>query len=249
MPFDTDPSLTNHSADEQLARILGVDVGDIRVTSRGSVRTQHDHDDESPELRIVVASTPPIELVIRSVADSRRAWLTGNNVAISYMGASAPGTAKAARLAQFEPRLQAADGELAALLTARRKSENIGIACPMPWTALDIATNGSVSSCCLVQEWVTRADGERVRLQRDRIMDAWQSADLDTVRADFRAGRRNRRCRRCWDAEESGHVSKRLGMLSERKEPVAALVAGPPKLEMLGLNLGNALLSAPEGSL
>jgi len=74
--------------------------------------------------------------------------------------------------------------------------------CIAPWAHLAVAIGGAASPCCLF-------DGKLGDARSETISDIWNGAGFRELRAAMLGGVRDRRCRRCFEAEKTGGMSLR----------------------------------------
>jgi sulfatase maturation enzyme AslB (radical SAM superfamily) len=74
--------------------------------------------------------------------------------------------------------------------------------CIAPWVHLAVAIGGAASPCCLF-------DGKLGDARAESIPDIWNGAGFRELRAAMLSGARDQRCRRCFEAEETGGMSLR----------------------------------------
>lgn len=115
---------------------------------------------------------------------------------------------------------------------------------PATWCAgfsssMHVSTEGHFRPCSYYLDPVRREDGTAFDTRTSTLLDAWNSADLERIRAGNLAGERNPACTRCWEVEEVGGTSRRHAM-NQRPELVGAQPAtAGAALRALELNLSN----------
>ncbi|MEY4332573.1 MAG: hypothetical protein RLZZ196_1311 [Bacteroidota bacterium] len=92
--------------------------------------------------------------------------------------------------------------------------------CPLPWIHLATRPNGDVRLCCTANAsgageedvkdaGLVKQDGRIMNLQYDTIAEVWNSDYMKTIRLQMLAGEAPPSCRKCYQEESKGIVSKR----------------------------------------
>jgi MoaA/NifB/PqqE/SkfB family radical SAM enzyme len=85
--------------------------------------------------------------------------------------------------------------------------------CSLPFNHLASHPNGSVSLCCQAdmnnQDSFARTNGKMLFLGKDSLDTIRNSDSFKQVRLDMLAGKEPEQCRRCYETERSGGISKR----------------------------------------
>jgi MoaA/NifB/PqqE/SkfB family radical SAM enzyme len=92
--------------------------------------------------------------------------------------------------------------------------------CPLPWIHLATRPNGDVRLCCTANAsgageedvkdaGLVKQDGRILNLQYNTIAEVWNSDYMKTVRLQMLAGEAPPSCRKCYQEESKGIVSKR----------------------------------------
>jgi len=85
--------------------------------------------------------------------------------------------------------------------------------CMYPWNNIEFKPNGTVRPCCLYSNPVTDANGNEFNMTSKELFsvdDIYFSPAMKTLRQDFRDGKKNVGCSKCWREEESGKKSDRM---------------------------------------
>jgi radical SAM protein with 4Fe4S-binding SPASM domain len=82
-------------------------------------------------------------------------------------------------------------------------------ACVIPWSTFAIGPDGRATFCCDVLEPLT-VDGRMGSVYRDALDDLWNAPEIVQVRTAMARGEKPASCRRCWESEAAGGVSRRL---------------------------------------
>jgi MoaA/NifB/PqqE/SkfB family radical SAM enzyme len=92
--------------------------------------------------------------------------------------------------------------------------------CALPWIHLATRPNGDVRVCCTANAsgageedtkdaGLVKQDGRIMNLQHDTIEEVWNSDYMKTVRLQMLAGEQPPSCKKCYQEEDNGIVSKR----------------------------------------
>ncbi|HWW62216.1 MAG TPA: twitch domain-containing radical SAM protein, partial [Thermoanaerobaculia bacterium] len=86
-------------------------------------------------------------------------------------------------------------------------------ACVVPFTTLDISTDGTPLICCQAPIQLT-VDGRPATMLRDPLEAIWNAPEIVEMRGAMARGERPDACRICWDHESTGPTSLRRMMNS-----------------------------------
>jgi len=114
--------------------------------------------------------------------------------------------------------------------------------CMLPWISIEASPMGTARPCCLAQEEITDAHGNKIELRNSTLLDAYKSKYMQDLRQQFRAGERPATCRMCWEEEAAGRDSKRINSRVRLKELYAQVDWAndtPDQLWFIDLKLGN----------
>lgn len=98
--------------------------------------------------------------------------------------------------------------------------------CPLPWAALEVDAMGNIKPCCLAEVPIAN-------IKESSLSDAMQSPILQGIRDEMSAGKRPAACKKCWEAEDAKHISKRQHALLKFKRQQDV------QLKFLDMKLGN----------
>jgi MoaA/NifB/PqqE/SkfB family radical SAM enzyme len=85
--------------------------------------------------------------------------------------------------------------------------------CMYPWNQLEFKPNGTVRPCCLYSMPIVDNNGNEVTMTNNEscsLNDIYFSPTMKTLRQDFREGKKNVGCNKCWNEEEAGKKSDRM---------------------------------------
>jgi MoaA/NifB/PqqE/SkfB family radical SAM enzyme len=113
--------------------------------------------------------------------------------------------------------------------------------CVLPWISLEASPIGSIRPCCLAEEEIVNDAGEKFDLNSANLAQVQTSAYMRQLRQDFLDAKQPRTCRKCWNEERSGRVSKRMHTLDRLKHIIAddQWTTDAKPLQFLDLKLGN----------
>jgi organic radical activating enzyme len=112
--------------------------------------------------------------------------------------------------------------------------------CVLPWISVEVKPTGEFRPCCLAIDDITHEG--RTLTANDTLEFAYHSDSMQRMRQQFRDGVQPETCRRCWDQEAAGIVSKReyaLNTFKHKLDTVDWDNNTPNQLWFLDLKLGN----------
>ena len=112
----------------------------------------------------------------------------------------------------------------------------------LPWVSIETSPIGTSRPCCLAIDEITDADGVKYDLNKHTLTQIYQSGYMQDLRQEFLDGRQPATCKRCWDEEAAGRVSKRINSrirLKEYYDKVDFSNTNPDQLWFIDLKLGN----------
>ena len=112
----------------------------------------------------------------------------------------------------------------------------------LPWISIETSPIGTSRPCCLAMDEITDADGIKYDLNKHTLTQIYQSGYMQDLRQEFLDGRQPDTCKRCWDEEAAGRVSKRINSrirLKEYYDRVDFSNTNPNQLWFIDLKLGN----------
>lgn len=108
--------------------------------------------------------------------------------------------------------------------------------CSLPWTQIEIQTDGTYRACCRQVGKQYHNDGEDVlKFPEAGFKEAWESDSLKELRRKFLNNERPSECVNCWKEEAAGIESLRLNM----SKPLEDIQFVDPRPELLDLKLGS----------
>jgi len=114
--------------------------------------------------------------------------------------------------------------------------------CMLPWISIETSPIGTARPCCLADDEITKPNGEKFTLRESTLEEIYHSDYMKDLRLQFLNGDKPKTCRRCWDEEAAGRVSKRMNSrirLKEYYDSVDWYNEDPDQLWFLDLKLGN----------
>jgi MoaA/NifB/PqqE/SkfB family radical SAM enzyme len=113
--------------------------------------------------------------------------------------------------------------------------------CVLPWISLEASPIGTVRPCCLAEEEIIDDHGEKFDLNSADLSLVQRSQYMQNLRQDFLDQQQPRTCRKCWNEERAGRVSKRMHTLDRLKHIVTdeQWSEDSKPLRFLDLKLGN----------
>jgi MoaA/NifB/PqqE/SkfB family radical SAM enzyme len=112
--------------------------------------------------------------------------------------------------------------------------------CVLPWISVEVKPTGEFRPCCLAMNDITH--NGKTLTANDTLEFAYRSDSMQQLRQQFRAGEQPETCRRCWEQEAAGIVSKRENALNTFKHKLEIIDWNndtPDQLWFLDLKLGN----------
>lgn len=115
--------------------------------------------------------------------------------------------------------------------------------CVLPWVSVETTPLGTVKPCCLAIDEIKDNEGISFNLNTATLEQAFQSDYMKGLRNEFIQGRKPETCKRCWDEESAGRVSKRMNSLLRLRHMINDVQVDfeqdQGKLIFLDLKLGN----------
>ena len=113
--------------------------------------------------------------------------------------------------------------------------------CILPWVSLEASPIGTVRPCCLADDEILDDRGNKFELATADFADIQNSQHMRRLREQFLAGQQPQTCRKCWNEERGGRVSKRMHTLDRLKHTITDTewTADAKPLVFLDLKLGN----------
>ena len=118
--------------------------------------------------------------------------------------------------------------------------------CILPWISIETSPIGTARPCCLAKDEITYHDElgveQKYNLKTHTLEEIYHSRYMQILRRDFLYGHKPATCKRCWDEEAAGRVSKRMNSrirLKEYYDNVDWNNLNPDQLWFIDLKLGN----------
>jgi MoaA/NifB/PqqE/SkfB family radical SAM enzyme len=112
----------------------------------------------------------------------------------------------------------------------------------LPWISIETSPIGTSRPCCLAIDEITDNTGNKYDLNKHTLTEIYQSGYMQDLRQEFLDGKQPATCKRCWDEEAAGRVSKRINSrirLKEYYDKVDFTNVNPDQLWFIDLKLGN----------
>jgi len=113
--------------------------------------------------------------------------------------------------------------------------------CVLPWISLEASPIGTVRPCCLADDEILDAAGNKFELSTANFQDIQNSSHMQGLRQQFLNGEQPQTCRKCWSEERAGRTSKRMHTLDRLKHMgiSSEWTTDAKPLMFLDLKLGN----------
>jgi MoaA/NifB/PqqE/SkfB family radical SAM enzyme len=113
--------------------------------------------------------------------------------------------------------------------------------CVLPWVSLETSPIGTVRPCCLATDEIVDDQGNKFKLTDSTFDQIQNSQHLKNLRQQFLDGQQPQTCRRCWQEERAGRISKRMHTLDRLKHMGISdhWTTDAKPLMFLDLKLGN----------
>jgi MoaA/NifB/PqqE/SkfB family radical SAM enzyme len=114
--------------------------------------------------------------------------------------------------------------------------------CVLPWISLETSPIGTVRPCCLAEDEIIDANGNKFDLAKSvNLIDIQNSNHMRQLRNDFLNAKQPTTCRKCWKEESAGRTSKRMHTLNRLKHVIQdnEWTQDAKPLVFLDLKLGN----------
>lgn len=114
--------------------------------------------------------------------------------------------------------------------------------CILPWVSIETSPIGTARPCCLAVDEITRPDGSKYLLRENTLEEIYHSEYMKNLRQEFLDGKKPETCKRCWDEEAAGRISKRINSrvrLKDYYDSVDWSNTNPDQLWFIDLKLGN----------
>lgn len=113
--------------------------------------------------------------------------------------------------------------------------------CILPWISLEASPIGTVRPCCLADDEIVNNSGQKFMLGAADFYQIQNSDYMIKLRGEFLNGQQPKTCRKCWNEEAAGRISKRMHTLDRLKHSVSetSWTQDAKPLMFLDLKLGN----------
>lgn len=114
--------------------------------------------------------------------------------------------------------------------------------CMLPWVSIETSPIGTARPCCLAMHEITDKDNKKFNLRESTLEDVYRSEYMQNLRKEFLDGKRPKTCKRCWEEESAGRVSKRMNSRTRLKayyDSIDWQNTNPDQLWFIDLKLGN----------
>ena len=114
--------------------------------------------------------------------------------------------------------------------------------CILPWVSLETSPVGTARPCCLAEDEITDASGNKMSVKEHSLDDIINSDYMKKLRQQFRNGEKPETCKKCWVEEAAGRNSKRINTQTKFKDiikDVPVLQDSVDNVWFLDLKLGN----------
>jgi radical SAM protein with 4Fe4S-binding SPASM domain len=106
--------------------------------------------------------------------------------------------------------------------------------CAIPWTNLEIRSDGSFSPCCM-----TNGEQKLGNIKNTTLEQAFHSKDMQELRRDLLAGERPASCQPCWKVEEKNLSSIRTHNIKRLKKDFLLKYLDQPQLATIDIKFNN----------
>jgi MoaA/NifB/PqqE/SkfB family radical SAM enzyme len=113
--------------------------------------------------------------------------------------------------------------------------------CIIPWISIEASPLGNIRACCLSNENI-KENNIDVSLKNVSLSEAFNSPYMNNLRKKFIDNEKPASCKRCWDEEESGRISKRQNSYTRLKKFTSQIdfsKIDTGQLMFIDLKLGN----------
>jgi len=114
--------------------------------------------------------------------------------------------------------------------------------CALPWTSIEIETDGSFRPCCVYSGKVYDEKEQVININTHTISDYYHSDHIKSLRENLRNGQKPQSCKDCWQRENSGQSSIRtwnLGLYAKKFLTESLSHESLDRVRSLDMDLGN----------
>lgn len=105
--------------------------------------------------------------------------------------------------------------------------------CAIPWTHLEIKSNGDITPCCMTEQ-VTLGNIKNTTLEQ-----AFQTDELKKLRSELLSGVKPTVCQNCWKVEEKNLTSIRMHNIKRLKKDFLTQYLDSPQISTLDIKFNN----------
>ena len=105
--------------------------------------------------------------------------------------------------------------------------------CAIPWTNLEIKSNGNITPCCMTQGLVLG------NIKNTTLAQAFQSNKLIELRNELLSGARPSACQNCWNVEEKKLASIRMHNIKRLKKDFLTHYLDKPMISTIDIKFNN----------
>ena len=110
--------------------------------------------------------------------------------------------------------------------------------CSLPWVNVSVDPDGSVKTCCISTDFITKEDGTKFNLGHDKLEEIYNSKSFVKIRQQMLDGVEVKGCTRCYEQEKVSGTSSRLSYM-HYKIPDKSVVQNNIKIQYFDLRFGN----------
>jgi radical SAM protein with 4Fe4S-binding SPASM domain len=105
--------------------------------------------------------------------------------------------------------------------------------CAIPWTHLEIESNGDISPCCMTDDYILG------NVKQDSLNDVFHGKALQELRNSLLVGERPKTCQGCWNLEEKNLTSIRMHNVKRLKKDFLLKYLDQPQLATMDIKFNN----------
>ena len=105
--------------------------------------------------------------------------------------------------------------------------------CAIPWTHLEIKSNGNITPCCKTKELILG------NIKNTTLEEAFQTDELKNLRNELLSGNKPSACQNCWKIEEKKLTSIRMHNIKRLKKEFLIRYLDTPQISTLDIKFNN----------
>jgi radical SAM protein with 4Fe4S-binding SPASM domain len=105
--------------------------------------------------------------------------------------------------------------------------------CAIPWTHLEIQSNGNITPCCKTKELILG------NIKNTTLEEAFQTDKLKNLRNELLSGKKPSACQNCWKVEEKKLTSIRMHNIKRLKKEFLTRYLDTPQISTLDIKFNN----------